>query len=128
MLNLATATAAEIMRQLPFAVIFESATDIVASFRNNSDRTAYDLEVLTGYPVADWLGLMKVSFASPQEMLSRRKWCELATPQTLPPSSAGDGSLTGPVDSDEYLAPQSYRGHVRDSSGSAHDMIDDDSR
>ena len=120
------------MRQLPFAVIFESATDIVAAFRNNSDRTAYDLEVLTGYPVADWLGLMKVSFASPQEMLSRRKWCELATPQTLPPSSAGDGSLTGPVDSDEYLAPQSYRGHgvgnVRDSSGSAHDMIDDDSR
>ena len=60
--------------------------------------------------------------------------CELATPPTLPTSSAGGGSLTGLVDSGEYLAPQSYRGHgvgnVRDSSGSTHegpihdDMID----
>ena len=59
MLSLATATAPEIVRQLPFAVTFESATDIVAAFRNNPDRTAYDLEVLTGYPVADWLSSLK---------------------------------------------------------------------
>ena len=59
MLNLATATAPEIVRQLPFAVTFESATDIVAAFRNNPDRTAY---------------LRKVSFASPQKLLSRGKW------------------------------------------------------
>ena len=71
MLNLATATAAEIVRQLPFAVTFELATDIAAAFRNNPDQTAYDLEVLTGYPVADGLSL---SFASPQKLLSRVKW------------------------------------------------------
>ena len=59
--------------------------------------------------------------------------CELVTPPTLP-TSAGEGSLTGQVDSGEYLAPQSYRrhgvGNVRESSRSAHegpihdDMID----
>ena len=58
MLNLATATAAEIVKLLPFAVTFESATDIVAAFRNNSDRSAYYLEFLTGYPIADWFSLL----------------------------------------------------------------------
>ena len=52
----------------------------------------------------------------------------------MPTSSAGEGSVTGPVDSGEYFVPLSSRGHgvgnVRDSSGSAHegpihdDMID----
>ena len=127
MLNLATATVAEIVRQLPFAVTFESATDIVAAFRNNPDRTAYDLEVLTGYPVTDWLSLLKegIICISPKIAKPRKMGCELSTPPTLPTSSAGGGSLTGLVDSGEYLAPQSYRGHgignVRDSSGSAHE-------
>ena len=122
MLNLATATAAEIVRLLPFAVTVESSTDTVAAFCNNSDRTAYDLEVLTGYPVAEWLSLLNEgSFASPQRMLSRGKWSvNVATPPTLPTSSAGKGSLTGPVNSGEYLAPQSCSGHgVRGSSESA---------
>ena len=120
------------MRQLPFAVTFQSATDIVAAFRNNPDQTAYDLEVLTGYTVADWLSLLKegIICISPKIAKPRKMGCELATP----PTSAGGGSLTGLVDSGEYLAPQSCRGHgvgnVRDSSGSAHegpihdDMID----
>ena len=127
MLNLATATAAEIVRQLPFGVTFESATDIVAAFRNNPDRTAYDLEVLTGYPITDWLSLLKegVICISPKIIKPRKMGCELAFPQTLPTSAAGEGSLTGLVDSGEYLAPQSSRGHdvgdVRDSSRSTHE-------
>ena len=99
-------------------------------------RTAYDLEVLTGYPVADWLSLLKegIICISPKIAKPQKMGCELATPPTLPTSSAGEGSLTGLVDPGECLAPQSYRGHgvgsVRDSSGSAHkgsihdDMID----
>ena len=128
MLNLATATAPEI-------VTFESATDIEAAFRNNQDWTAYDLEVLTGYPVADWLSLLKkgIICISPKIAKLRKMGCELVTPPTLP-TSTGEVSLTGLIDSGEYLAPQSYRGHgvenVRESSQSAHegpihdDMID----